>query len=87
MKTGGDNLNNFNELLRQIPKVDLIIDLLPKNISLQMDQWQVKAIIDEELQLLRHKIMKGSVEAIDESGLIIRIRVVLRHSYRQTLNV
>ena len=73
MKTGGDNLNNFNELLRQIPKVDLIIDLLPKNISLQMDQWQVKAIIDEELQLLRHKIMKGSVEAIDESGLIIRI--------------
>lgn len=73
MNTGGDQLNNFNELLRQIPKVDLIIELLPKNSTLQMDQGQVKTIIDEELQLIRHKIMKGTVEAIDEGGLIIKI--------------
>lgn len=73
MNTGGDQLNNFNELLRQIPKVDLIIDILPKNITQQIDQGQVKAIIDEELQLLRHRIMKGTVDTIDESGLIIKI--------------
>ena len=73
MNTGGDQLNNFNELLRQIPKVDLIIELIPKNIALQMDQGQVKAIIDEELQLIRHKIMNGSVDKIDESGLVIKI--------------
>jgi L-seryl-tRNA(Ser) seleniumtransferase len=73
MNIGGDQLNNFNELLRQIPKVDLIIDLLPKNITQQIDQGQVKAIIDEELQVLRHKIMKGTVDSIDEGGLIIKI--------------
>ncbi len=73
MNTGGDPLNHFNELLRQIPRVDLIIDLLPKNITNQMDQAQVKVIIDEELQQLRHKIMKGSIDAIDETGLIIKI--------------
>ncbi len=73
MNTGGADLNNFNELLRQIPKVDLIIDLLPKSIINQMDQIQVKSIIDEELQQLRQRIMKGLVESIDETGLIIKI--------------
>jgi len=66
-------LNNFNALLRQIPKVDLIFDLLPKTITIQMDQEQVKMIVDEELQQLRHKILKGTLESVDESGLIINI--------------
>ena len=61
------------ETLRQIPKVDLIIESLPNHVLEQMDIEHVKFYIDEELSSVRERIMKGIQSDVDLKSILSKI--------------
>lgn len=84
------SLNNPNEILRQIPKVDYLLDLIPKHVISQVDQNHTKWIIDEELTQLRHKILKEGLTDIDINALVVsiisKIENRLDHNLKRVIN-
>lgn len=79
-----------SELLRLIPRVDLIIDAIPKDIFEQMDMKHVKFFVDEELSNIRLRIMKGIQTSLDPAlvteRVVTRIRAALRPNLKRVIN-
>lgn len=83
-------LTNINEILRQIPKVDIILDLLPQDLTHRMASNQIKTIIDEELDKIRQRIIKGIQHELDVNEIILtiiqRIEAQLKPNLKRVIN-
>lgn len=66
-------LNSTQDLLRQIPKVDLLLDLIPDQIASKVDHNHVKLVITEALDELRNAIIKRDVVVVDLSDILYQI--------------
>lgn len=83
-------LTNINEILRQIPKVDIILELLPEDLTHRMSSNQMKTVIDEELNKVRERIIKGIQREIDVNQIILtiiqRIESQLKPNLKRVIN-
>lgn len=61
------------DILRQIPKVDMIIESMPNHILEQMDLEYIKFYIDEELSSVRERILKGIQNDVDAHAILSKI--------------
>lgn len=79
-----------SELLRLIPRVDSIIEAIPKDIYEQMDMKHVKFFVDEELSNIRSRVLKGIQTDLDPSlvveRIVFRIRAALRPNLKRVIN-
>ncbi|MDH8678379.1 L-seryl-tRNA(Sec) selenium transferase [Fusibacter bizertensis] len=80
----------MNEILRQIPKIDLIIELLPEKYLEQLDIQHIKTVIDENLNDLRTQIVKGKINEVVVNEVILNIvdslERLLTHNIKHVIN-
>ena len=81
---------NNKEQLRMIPKMDLIMDAIPREIYEMMDAKHVKFFIDEELSNIRTRLIKGihtnlEIGEITEK-IVQRIEAALRPNLKRVIN-
>ncbi|GAB6109578.1 L-seryl-tRNA(Sec) selenium transferase [Fusibacter bizertensis] len=80
----------MNEILRQIPKIDLILELLPEKYLDKLDMRHIKSVIDEELNLLRSQIVKGKIHEVVVNEVILNIvdslERSLTHNIKHVIN-
>lgn len=80
----------MNEILRQIPKIDLILELIPEKYLEQLDMKHIKFVIDDELNYLRSQIVKGKVNEVVVNEVILKIvdslERLLTHNVKHVIN-
>ena len=80
----------MNEILRQIPKIDLILELLPEKYLDKLDMKHIKSVIDEELNDLRSQIVKGKMHEVVVNEVILNIvdslERLLTHNIKHVIN-
>lgn len=78
------------ELLRMIPKVDLLMEAMPKEIYEMMDAKHVKFFIDEELSNIRTRLIKGIHTDIETDKItkkiVQRIESALTPNLKRVIN-